>query len=112
MKAVIAMSIVAAIGAVPLVAQAPQASFRAQTDSVRVDVAVLDRGQPVTGLTARDFEIFDNGTPQAVADLSRESMPIDLTVALDTSDSVSGAVLTQLRNSVQQLRADLRARIG
>ena len=36
-------------------------------------------------------------------------MPIDLTVALDTSDSVSGAVLTQLRRSVQQLRADLRA---
>ena len=69
---------------------------------------MLDRGQPVTGLSARDFEIFDNGIPQAVADLSRESMPIDLTVALDTSDSVSGPVLTQLRRSVQQLRADLR----
>ena len=44
--------------------QAP--AFRGRADSVRVDVAVLDRGRPVAGLAAGDFEIFDNGTPQEI----------------------------------------------
>ena len=109
MRAVVLLVLSAVTGAAALAAQVPQAAFRAQTDSVRVDVSVLDRGQPVAGLTARDFEVFDNGTAQAVADLSQEALPVDLTIALDASDSVSGAVLTQLRRSVQQLRADLRA---
>ena len=109
MRAVVLLVLSAVTGAAALAAQEPQAAFRAQTDSVRVDVSVLDRGQPVAGLTARDFEVFDNGTVQEIADLSQETLPVDLTVALDASDSVSGAVLTQLRRSVQQLRADLHA---
>jgi VWFA-related protein len=83
-------------------------AFRATADSVRVDVAVLDRGRPVTGLAASDFVLLDNGTPQEIADFSREQFPIDLTIALDISASVRGDVLEQLRRSVQQLRADLR----
>jgi VWFA-related protein len=83
-------------------------AFRATADSVRVDVAVLDRGRPVTGLAASDFVLLDNGTPQEIADFSREQLPIDVTIALDISASVRGDVLEQLRRSVQQLRADLR----
>jgi VWFA-related protein len=42
-------------------------TFRAGTDLVRVDVTVLDRrGDPVTSLTAADFEVWDNGQPQAI----------------------------------------------
>jgi len=82
-------------------------AFRATADTVRVDVAVLDRGRPVAGLAAGDFVLLDNGTPQEIADFSREQLPIDLTIALDISASVRGDVLEQLRRSVQQLRADL-----
>ena len=47
--------------------------FRADTRLVRVSVVVQDRrGQPVTGLTAGDFELFDHRQPQQVALFSVE----------------------------------------
>lgn len=47
--------------------------FRADTGLVRVSVVVQDRrGQPVTGLTAADFELFDHRQPQQVALFSVE----------------------------------------
>jgi VWFA-related protein len=45
-----------------------------------------------------------------VADLSYEKLPIDVTMALDVSESVTGALLERLRRGVQQLEADLGAR--
>ena len=45
----------------------PQATFRARIDSVMVDAAVTDKqGNPVTGLTAEDFEIKENNKVQTV----------------------------------------------
>ena len=44
--------------------------FRAATTRVIVDVLVLDDdGNPVPGLTADDFELFEDGEPQRVASL-------------------------------------------
>lgn len=41
--------------------------FRAGTNQVRVDVTVLDRkGQPLTNLTKEDFEVREDGVPQAI----------------------------------------------
>jgi len=90
-------------------AQSPQATFRGRADFVAVDVAVRQRGRPVSGLAASDFELFDNGKPQEIADLSYEKLPIDVTIALDISSSVTGDVLDQLRRSVGQLTSDLGA---
>jgi VWFA-related protein len=44
---------------------------------------------------------------QQVSDVSYERLPIDVTVLLDVSASVTGAVLDQLRQAVRQLKADL-----
>jgi VWFA-related protein len=110
MRRLCALLVFAAAGAGLIAAERSQATFRAQADSVRVDVAVLDRGRPVTGLKAADFELFDNGVAQEIADLGQEELPIDVTIALDVSDSVSGPVLEQLRRSIQQLRGDFRPR--
>jgi VWFA-related protein len=87
-------------------------TFRAATDSVSLGVSVRRQNRPVTGLRASDFEIDDNGVPQQVIDLSYEKLPIDLTVALDISGSVSGALLDELRRAVQQLRSGLRREDG
>jgi VWFA-related protein len=93
----------------PQIDQQPPPTFRASADAVAVDASVRRNNRPVTGLTAADFEIVDNGVLQKVTDVSYEKLPIDVTVALDVSASVTGSVLDQLRRSVQQLAADLHA---
>jgi VWFA-related protein len=83
-------------------------SFRAATDAVRVDVSVRQGTRVVTGLTAKDFQVFDNGVLQDVAEISYGRLPIDVTVALDVSFSVTGALLQQLQRAVTQLMRDMR----
>ena len=87
----------------------PPPTFRASADAVAVDASVRRNNRAVTALTAADFEIVDNGVLQKVTDVSYEKLPIDVTVALDVSASVTGSVLGQLRRSVQQLATDLHA---
>jgi VWFA-related protein len=103
-----------ALGACPAGAgahqQAPAATFRTGTDVVTVEASVQRDKRPVTGLKPGDFELLDNGVPQQISDLSYERLPIDVTVVLDVSASVTGAVLDQLRQSVRQLKADLTPR--
>jgi VWFA-related protein len=84
-------------------------AFRAGAEIVVVDVSVEERGRPLRGLQAGDFEIVDNGVPQVITGLSYEHLPIDVTVAFDLSGSVTGFVLDQLRRAMRQLRSDLRA---
>jgi VWFA-related protein len=86
------------------------AIFRASADVVSVEASVRRERRPVMGLTAADFELFDNGVPQEIADVNYEKLPIDVTVLLDVSASVTGSVLDELRRSLRQLRTDLGAR--
>ena len=86
----------------------PPKTFRSGASAVAVDVAVLHRTRrPMTGLKAADFEVFDNGVRQQVDDVSYGKLPIDITVALDVSYSVTGALLDRLRRGVLQLMGDL-----
>jgi VWFA-related protein len=87
---------------------AQQPTFRSSASAVVVDVNVMDRnGRPVTNLHLSDFVLVDNGVRQQVDDLSYGKVPIDITVALDVSHSVSGRTLEQLRQAVVQLMRDL-----
>jgi len=87
--------------------QEPQV-FRSGTNAVAVDVTVRDRGRrTVMGLTAADFTVTDNGVPQEIASVSFGQLPIDVTVALDVSYSVTGLMLERLRAGVVQLMSDL-----
>jgi Mg-chelatase subunit ChlD len=95
----------AAVAAGVLMAQT--ATFRSGVDAVTVDVSVRDRTRVVTGLRAADFELRDNGVPQEVSDISYGRLPIDVTLVLDTSFSVTGALLARLRQAVRQLMTDL-----
>jgi VWFA-related protein len=75
--------IVAVAGSAALVSLAAQEPppaqppvLRASVDHVVVDVLVTDQnGQPVTGLTAADFELLERGKPQTIATFSELSLP-------------------------------------
>lgn len=89
-------------------------TFRSGVDAVAVDVLVTSRGRPVTGLTAADFVVRDNGVPQAVDAMLVDDVSITLLLVLDVSGSVAGPPLAQLRAAVDSAVAALRPedRIG
>ncbi|MDQ3170597.1 MAG: VWA domain-containing protein [Acidobacteriota bacterium] len=89
---------------------AQQATFSSRAEAVRVDVSVTQRGRPVAGLTAADFEVFDNGVRQALLLVDTEDIPVDLVMALDTSGSVTGDRLEDLRGASQTALGFLTAR--
>jgi VWFA-related protein len=79
---------------------AQQPSFRAGVESVAVDVSVRSDGKPVAGLTAADFRLTDNGAVQSILDLSRESLPVDVTFVADLSGSQEGPRLGAFRRAI------------
>ena len=87
--------------------------FRATTEAVEVDVAVVRGGKTVSGLTADNFVVTDNGAVQTVTTALLAAEPLRLTLVLDLSRSVSGARLTSLvkgsRAMVKALRPEDQA---
>jgi Ca-activated chloride channel family protein len=80
-----------------LLALAPFALAAQETTTFHVDVRlvnifvnVTDRnGSIVGGLTRDDFAVFEDGRPQQIAIFERQSeLPLNLTLAIDTSGSV------------------------
>jgi VWFA-related protein len=93
-------------------AQDPQQTppkFRSATDVVTIEASVRNGAKVITGLEARDFAVTDNGVPQDIYQASYGKVPIDVTVALDTSFSVTGALLDRLRRAVVQMMSDLNS---
>jgi VWFA-related protein len=80
---------------------------RSRVDLVTLDVAVTRRGTPFAGLVAEDFLVTDDGVPQTVLSVSAERLPIDLTLVVDMSGSVRGAVLASLRLALDTVVARL-----
>jgi VWFA-related protein len=88
--------------------QAPP-TFRVGTSAVSVDVAVRDRTRkPIADLVIGDFVVKDNDIVQTIDDISYAKRPIDVTVGLDVSGSVTGLVLDRLRQAVAELAKGLR----
>jgi len=84
-------------------------TFRSSANAVMVDVNVRDKNRKViANLKANDFEVLDNGVAQAVDNVSYGKLPIDVTVALDVSYSVTGTLLDRLRRGVTTLMSDLK----
>ena len=97
-----------ALSGVVSLAPAQVPVYRSVTDAVTIDVSVRRGDRPVTGLAMTDFVLTDNGVEQEIVGLTYETLPIDVTVLLDVSGSVSGDTLDMLRRSVADLRSDLR----
>jgi hypothetical protein len=89
MRRLIAVS-ATVIASLSLAAAAQQQPFRAGVDVVTLDVHVIQGNRPVAGLSGSDFIVTDNGVRQTVDAVLTESLPLDLTLAVDTSGSVEG----------------------
>jgi VWFA-related protein len=65
-------------GAALLAQQTPTPTFRIQVDAIEIDAFVTDaQGNPVTGLTANDFQIFEDGKPQVITSFSQVDIPFE-----------------------------------
>ncbi len=93
----------------------PAPRFTARVEAVRVTVVVTDRGRPVRGLTATDFELHDSGVVQTIDRVDREEVPLDMFLLLDTSASVRDGLgggrgtLSYSRDAAKAALAELRS---
>ncbi len=68
-----------------------QATFSVRTEMVVLPVTVTDaRGQSVTGLTADDFRVFDNGRLQPITLFRGGDVPVTVGLIVDHSQSMRG----------------------
>jgi VWFA-related protein len=64
------------------------AQFKTRAEAVRVDVLVTQRGRPVRGLTAQDFELRDEGVLQQIELVDDRAEPITVLCLIDTGDNL------------------------
>ena len=110
----IAVVVCCALAGVALVhAQNPprqgQPTFVSSTDVVMVDVSVRKDGKQVTGLTAADFDLRDNGVKQDVETVEPTAVPIDLSLLVDVSGNPDRP-WTKLP-SISEVAADVEKRV-
>ncbi len=87
--------------------RAEQPTFRARTDLVSISASVKRGNSPVPNLTAADFRLSDNGVVQSIDAVTIESVPLDVTLFMDTSGSTAGA-LDRMKKNVITIAGMLR----
>lgn len=90
----------------PTPAQPPV--FAVGVESVLIDAFVTDGKDKVSGLSARDFTLRDNGAPQPFELLPADSVPIRAILVFDTSSSMQGAKIDRLRTAAESFLERLR----
>ncbi len=98
----------AALALLLLAAAQPPPSFGVDVTVVYVDAFVQDGRGTVTGLTAADFALTDDGVPQEIELVSAESLPLRTVLVLDTSASIDGEKLRQLQSAGRAFLGGLR----
>lgn len=77
-------------------------AFRTGVEVVQIPVTVREGNRLVRGLQAGDFVVSDSGVRQETQALKVESIPVDVTLILDTSSSTM-AIADKLDRDVQQI---------
>jgi VWFA-related protein len=88
----------------------PVATFKSSVDLVRVAAIVRDsKGRFVQDLTARDFEVLDNGRSRPIADFQHELPGVSVALLFDVSGSMEGH-LPQARETADYVLGALEPR--
>lgn len=106
-------AVVALDGGAQLVAnartRAVQHAESVDVDVVQVTAVVTDgSGKFVTGLTASDFKVYEDGREQTISSFAAENIPLELVAAIDVSSSMTAAlpmVKRHAANFLTQLKA-------
>ncbi len=94
----------------PAILVGAQPTFSARVEGIRVDVLVTDSSRkPLRGLTPADFVVRDNGVLQQVDIVSFGDISLNVGLAFDLSESVTGARLEQLKSASAALTTQLQA---
>jgi Ca-activated chloride channel family protein len=101
----------AALVAAPAAQRLPQQPGRIRTgvELVSLNVTVSDGARFVGGLKQDDFEVFEDGTEQAVSFFSNIQQPSALAILLDTSNSMEEKLATAQEAAVgfaKRMRSD------
>jgi Ca-activated chloride channel homolog len=84
-----------------------QVAETVDVDVVQITAVVKDEnGRFVSGLTAGDFAIFDEGKPQTLSNFLAEHIPLELVAAVDMSSSMTDAL-----PAVKRLAIDFLAQL-
>ena len=85
-----AAGLCAVVATAPVAMTAQEVTFHVDVRLVNIFVNVTDKnGSLVGGLTKDDFAVFEDNRPQQIALFERQSeVPLNLTLAIDTSGSV------------------------
>jgi VWFA-related protein len=72
--------------------QTDRLTFRSGVEMVTINAVVRDhKGKVVPNLTRGDFQLFDSGRPQKIADFRADQAPITVALLFDTSGSMQVA---------------------
>lgn len=88
-------------------------AIRVETDLINFEISVIDdTGKPVTGLSARDFQVFENGIERKIdffepVTRAANARPLAIVFALDVSGSITEQELEKLRFVVDKLTEEL-----
>ena len=82
--------------------------FRSGVDVVELNVVVSSGNRSVGGLTVEDFAVSDNGIAQTVTGVSLETMPIDVTMVIDSSASITPQLADAIGQAGNRIRDQLR----
>jgi VWFA-related protein len=92
-------------GTQPGLSTPQEPSFKSGVELVTVSAVVKDhQGRPVSGLTAKDFNLMDGGQHRTIVDCHIEQGPITVAVLADVSGSMAvSSRLAEVRATVRHL---------
>jgi VWFA-related protein len=92
-------------------AQEPQTTaddevIRVNVELVQVDVQVLEKktGCPAGALSKEDFQLYEDGVQQKIAELSRNQLPLSVLLLFDLTDSVRPVLKPLATGALQALQ--------
>ena len=83
-------------------------TFAVEVENIYVDAFVSQRGAPLSGLAASDFELKDNGVSQRLELVAADTQPLLAVLTFDMSNSLAGGKIASLRAASQALLNALR----